>query len=67
MKYGALPDSVLYALVIGESVIDATTDEKLLTVQRLRSRTVHPMPMGVIQEVQDACREVRREQRGDQF
>lgn len=67
MKYGALPDSVLYALVINTSNFDATTDEKLLTVQRLRSRVVHNMAHGVICDVEEACAEVRREQRGDEF
>lgn len=67
MKYGALPDSILYALVKQASVNDATVDEKLLTVQRLRSRTISELPGQVIRDVEDACNQVRRDQRGDEF
>ena len=67
MKYGALPDSVLYVLVIQASSFDATSDEKLLTAQRLRSRNIDDFPGGVLRDVETACAEVRREQRGDAF
>jgi hypothetical protein len=61
MKFGALPDGVMYALVLAGADFDMDTTEKLTVGQRLRSHTIPETPGDIARHVQSVCEDVRKE------
>lgn len=63
MKFGELPDPVLYALVLQAANFDMDTTEKMTAGQALRRQEIGGTPGDVIRTVEQACEDVRRNRR----